>query len=44
MAFLDVGYSKVSLCLVQFTRFESRLLDCEHLPYTGCRNMDRSVA
>lgn len=25
--FLDIGYSKVSLSLVQFTRFEGRLLD-----------------
>jgi len=25
--FMDIGYSKVSLNLIQFTRFEGRLLD-----------------
>jgi hypothetical protein len=38
--FLDVGYSKVSMSLVEFTRHEGRLVDWEHLPYTGCKNMD----
>jgi heat shock protein 4 len=43
VVFLDIGYSKVALSLVQFTRFEGRLLDWEHLPFTGCRNMDRQL-
>ena len=42
--FLDVGYSKFSMSLVQFTQYEGRLLDWEHLPYTGIKNMDNSVA
>jgi molecular chaperone DnaK (HSP70) len=42
--FLDVGYSKVSLSLVQFGRFEARLVDWQHLPYTGAKNMDRQLS
>ena len=41
---MDIGYSKVSLHLVQFTRHEARLLDWQHLPYTGCKNMDRNMS
>jgi molecular chaperone DnaK (HSP70) len=43
VVFLDIGYSKVALSLVQFTRFEARLLDWEYLPFTGCKNMDERV-
>ena len=42
--FLDVGYSKFSMSLVQFTQYEGRLLDWEHLPYTGLKNMDNNIA
>lgn len=41
--FLDVGYSKFSLFLVQFSQFEARLIDWEHLPYTGLKNMDEAL-
>ena len=41
--FLNLGYSCFSLSLVEFTQFEARLLDCEHLPYSGCRNMDQTL-
>ena len=41
--FLNFGYSSFSLSLVQFTQYEARLLDSEHLPYSGCKNMDHHL-
>ncbi len=40
VVFLDIGYSKVMITLVQFTRYEGRLMDWSELPYTGCKKMD----
>lgn len=44
VVFMDIGYSKISLQLVQFTRFEGRLLDWEYLPYSGSKNMDHFIS
>lgn len=42
--FIDVGYSKTSVFVIQFSQTESRLLDCEHLRFVGSKNMDYLIA
>ena len=44
VVFVDIGYSKVSLFLLQFSHYEGRLIDSEHLRFTGTKNMDHVLA
>lgn len=41
---MDIGYSKCSFFVVEFTPREPRLLDCEHLRFMGSKNMDHLLA
>ena len=40
VVFVDIGYSKCSCFVVEFSPKEPRLLDCEHLRFMGSKNMD----
>ena len=42
--FLDVGYSKTSIFVIEFTAKETHLLDVEHLRFVGAKNMDHLIA
>ena len=42
--FVDIGYSKCSFFVVEFTSSEPRLLDCEHMRYMGSKNIDHLLA
>lgn len=41
--FVDIGYSKCSFFVIEFTAKEPRLLDCEHMRFTGSKNMDHLI-
>lgn len=44
VVFIDFGYSKLSVFAVQFTNTAARLVDYDHLKFTGSKNIDRLLA
>lgn len=43
VVFVDIGYSKSSFFVIEFTPKEPILLDCEHMRFIGSKNMDHLI-
>lgn len=44
VVFVDIGYSKLSIFIMEFNQKDVKLLDCEHMRFTGSKHMDHLLA